>query len=142
PSGVWVNGTFYEKNDAIYGHIYNYPQGQVVFTSGAILDRGDTIQLSYSAKDVAVEAAGRKKIFALHNDYFDNDGMENYAFPSGTEHPLAVYVEMGDHNMEPLALGGGVIAHKTAHIHIVSNDQYEAELDNISDAISYKEMTT
>lgn len=45
-SGVWVNGSFYESDDATYGHHINYPLGRVIFDTA--ISTSSTVEMNYS----------------------------------------------------------------------------------------------
>jgi len=139
PSGVVINSTFYPSNDPTYAHSYNYKKGLVIFNNTAPLST-DMVQVSYSYKDVFVDFINKKTSFALNNDYFGNDAIPDIVFPSGTVSTPAVLIDMSDHTIAPLQIGGGKKIFKTVHLHLISSDDHAEEISDISDLISYKEF--
>jgi hypothetical protein len=65
-------------------------------------------------------------------------GLDDLLFPFNTTSVPVVNIEVNNHKMSPLAIGGGKILHKNISIHIISNDQHESEMDDIADMISFK----
>ena len=54
-SGVYVNGSLKETDDATYAHHYNYPLGRVIFDNP--ISTTDSVQLNYSYRNVQVYIA-------------------------------------------------------------------------------------
>jgi hypothetical protein len=137
PSGVWINNTFYLPSDSTYGHVVDFEGGRIIFTSGTFPAATDTVKANYSYKDVTVAFASKDQVHALHNDYFENDGVSDEVFPSGTYSTPAVYVECGGGTPSPKSIGGGITVRKTVHLHCRSNAAYAEILDDIADRLMY-----
>ncbi len=136
-SGVYVNNTFYLPNHATYGHYIDYPKGRIVFTS--TISTTATVQVEYSYKEFDVRETDANELYALHNDYAANTGITSPSFPFNEIITPAIIIDVADHELKPLALGGGKIIQKIVHFHVVSNDVSRHKIRDIADFISYRQ---
>jgi len=142
PSGVYINDIFVPKDDPNLGHVFDFENGRVIFTSGTLPLSTDLVQAEYSVKDVFVGIASKQTVHVLHNDFFANDAIFDSVFPSGATGVPALWIDVEGHTISPLALGGGKIINKIVHVHAISNDDGLAEIDDIADIISDQQYTT
>ena len=141
PSGVYIDSVFYAKDDASFGHVFDFENGRVIFTSGTAPTSANTVQVEYTSKDVFVGIADRHTVHALHNDYFQNDAVFDTVFPSGAVTVPAIWIDVEGQTISPLALGGGQIINKLVHFHVISNDDSLDVIDDIADTISYQQYS-
>ena len=139
PSGVYIDDVFFAKDDATFGHVFDFENGRVVFTSGVGPTVSNTVQVEYSYKEVFVGIANKTTVHALHNDFFDDDSVFNSVFPSGVTSTPAIWIDVEGQTISPLALGGGKIVNKLVHFHVISNDDGLDEIDDIADVISFQQ---
>ena len=78
-SGVWVDDTFYESDDATYGHYVDYPNGRIVFDSA--ISTSAKVQLEYSYRWVQTHHAETPWWQQLHYRSFrvDDDHFKRQA---------------------------------------------------------------
>src|SRR5574339_24267 len=60
-SGVYVNGTFYQTGNVLFGHYYDYPLGRVIFTGS--IPTGSVGTMEYSYRDIRVNLADNSKVW-------------------------------------------------------------------------------
>jgi hypothetical protein len=140
PSGVYIDSVFYPKAHATHGHVFDFENGRVIFTSGTAPTVANTVQVEYTSKDVFIGIADRHTVHALHNDYFQNDDIFDSVFPSGAITTPAIWIDVEGQTISPLALGGGRIVNKLVHFHVISNDDSLDMIDDIADTLSYQQF--
>lgn len=68
PSGVWINGTYYDDADSTYGFTVNYPMGRLVFNSA--IPSGTVVQTTFSPRTVTFTPANTPAVrFLMYDSY-------------------------------------------------------------------------
>lgn len=142
PSGVWIDGVWKAKTDSTYGHVFDYKNGRIIFTSGTKVPASKRVQVKYAHKEFSLFTVNQYQAHKLHNDYFVNDGIEDDEFPFNKITVPAIHIEMDSTSMSPLAVGGGKILSKGFIIHIITNDDRLVEAEDIADTLSLMEDET
>jgi hypothetical protein len=73
PSGIWLQNIFYPKAHSVYGHVFDYINGRVIFTSGAKILPHKSVLVKYSFKEYSLRCLNSYEATRLNNDYFAND---------------------------------------------------------------------
>jgi hypothetical protein len=130
-SGVWVDGVYYEPDDADYGHYVDYPNGRVVFTGS---DIPETVEANYSYRHVQVYRADEAewwrelqyKSFRVDNPHFNqlDEGSWNTDPEQRIQLPAIVIEAVPRASTRPYELGNSTLTiEKDVLFHVIAEDR-------------------
>jgi hypothetical protein len=68
PTGVWIDGTYYESGHSTYGFTVNYPLGRLIFNTE--IPSGTVVQTTFSPRTVTFTPANTPQVrFLMHDSY-------------------------------------------------------------------------
>lgn len=125
PSGVWVDGDFYDTVSAsgtAYEHYFDFKHAQVVFENA--LDSNSVVQAEYCMRDIDVfttDDVQWKQITRAYQDSFEDGNFGDAIFRLSKERKLwlpSIVIDAREIKNSPLQLGGGDINSVTVYYHI------------------------
>jgi hypothetical protein len=131
PTGVWVNNTFYYKNDTSKGHYFDYPRGRVVFNSP--LTATSRVETEFSPRlgyfiDAETPCVQQLMFdsWNLSVDDWTNIGSGIWSqFPdTRLQLPLVAVEIIPTMGFRPLQLGGGQWVDQDILFHVFAEDKY------------------
>lgn len=128
PSGVYINGTFYDSSDPVYGHTYDFRRGGIIFGSG-LSPVPSSVQVQYAHKTYNVDFVDHQ--FIKRMKYIINNSIsydEFYASPSGRFGYIpGIYIQSPSVYFDPLSLGGGQKAFVDSYLWIIDGDYWRGQ---------------
>lgn len=132
-SGCSINGVWYDKGEAPYSPVVDYPNGRILF--GSSLPVGATVTAPFAYNHVLLAFPDDTIVNLLFSTPKDNLQYTAHTYPSGIQRQLPVVIidpQIRTHS--PVQLGGGTkLWTQTVVLHILANNM--TDLDNIMDVL-------
>ena len=147
-SGVFVNGTFHDKDDTgEFAHIIDYSNGRIVFAGP--VDINANVQAEYSYRRVFVGFADQDEFRQIIREAVIEQVEEFDSAPGSglavhtKEHRIylpAIFIQPDEGNFEGgLQLGGGQIRTKNVILHIITD--HESDRDLLVDLLELQDQS-
>lgn len=140
-SGVYVNGTFYDRTDGTYGHAIDFSNGRVIFDDENAVLSTDTVEAEFAYKTFSIQAGDRNDLvwfnLSLESKLKDNPHASGLlAYPNEDEIIMpALFFGIQDSRNTGFAFGGGRTTTYDLIFYVFTRDADEADLiiDTITD---------
>lgn len=137
-SGIYVNGSFKARNDSVYSHSIDYPEGRIIFNN---FQSGElTVHSDYCRKMFTVSAAYPDKVLMLDKDPYNRDLFGKITYPSGSLILPAILIKYNGENRDAFQLGGGQIVRLHIILNVIAFNEYDCS--NIVSLIGDKEESS
>ena len=139
-SGVYIDSTFYPRDDATYGHLIDFRNGRIVFDDATAVASDSTVQAAFARKRVFIDRFG-KRVQPMLNALsgYNPEFSQPTSLPFGYFLP-AIIIEMDRKKMKPMQLGGGKKVFETINFHIMGDE--DGDKDLLVDLISFLDERT